>query len=311
MASNSLETHIETIRRFSRVYTRTIGLLDEVYLESPYNLSAVRILYELAHAPQLTASSLASDLAMDPGYLSRILRQLERDRLIVRTPSPIDRRQTIMQLSEEGQNFVASLEQRSREELAQTIETLAHDERQRLSDALATAAEILSPEGGTPAPFIIRSHRPGDLGWIVARHGALYVEEFGWDATFEAEVARIAADFIGNFDAFCERCWIAVRGGENIGSIALVKHPDRPGVAKLRLLLVEPSARGLGLGKHLVDECLRFARQSGYHTVTLWTFSELSAASHIYQSVGFQLIREEPQHVFGRDMIEQTWELRL
>ena len=311
MISSSLDTHVEALRRFSRVYTRTIGLLSEDYLESPYNLSAVRVLYELAHTQPLTASSLAHDLAMDSGYLSRILRQLVRDGLVTRTPSTTDRRQIMLQLSDDGAIVIAQLEQRSREELAQIVTALTPDERQRLSSALDSAAELLSPTEQRSNPFIIRPHRPGDLGWIIARHGALYVDEFGWDATFEAEVARIAADFIEHFDDTCEHCWIAMRDGRNIGSIALVKHPERPGVAKLRLLLVEPSARGLGLGRHLVEECIRFARQSGYHTITLWTFGELAAASRIYQTAGFQLVQEAPRHVFGRDMTEQIWELSL
>ncbi|MCA9835158.1 MAG: bifunctional helix-turn-helix transcriptional regulator/GNAT family N-acetyltransferase [Thermomicrobiales bacterium] len=302
---------VDIVRRFSRTYTRTLGLLQEGYLESPYGLTEVRVLYELAHADATNAVSLASELGLDAGYLSRILGRLSRSGLITRAPSPLDRRQIILQLTEAGTDVVAGMEARSSQEISALLAGLSGNDQRRLTSALATAAEILDPQNDSTSAFVVRAHRPGDMGWIVSKHGSMYAEEFGWDATFEAVVARIVADFIDHFDSTCEHCWIAERDGQNIGSIALVKHPEREGVAKLRLLLVDPSARGLGLGKYLVNECLRFARHSGYRVVTLWTYSMLDTAIHLYQAAGFRLVDESPEHVFGRDLIEQTWELVL
>lgn len=311
MAESSLEQRIKAVRHFNRFYTRQLGLLQESYLESPYSLSEVRVLYELAHRESTPAVTLATDLGLDAGYLSRILRRFQQQGLVTKQPSASDGRQLLIRLSDAGAAAVADLERRSSHEIARLLERTPPERQQHLVAAMRTIEAVLDPASPPNTPYLIRPHRPGDLGWIVARHGAIYAEEFGWDITFEAVVARIAADFIDHFDPARERCWIAERDGVTIGSIALVTHPDRPGVAKLRLLLVEPSARGLGVGRRLVDECLRFARQTGYQTVTLWTYDCLTSATRIYASVGFRLIHESPQRAFGRDLVEQTWELAL
>jgi DNA-binding MarR family transcriptional regulator/GNAT superfamily N-acetyltransferase len=311
MAATDLDARIDAVRRFSRFYTRHLGLLQEGYLESPYSLTEARVLYELAHHGPTTASTLAAGLSLDAGYLSRLLQRFDRQGLIARSPSPLDGRQQIIRLTEEGQRAFAPLDQRSRDDIARMLEPVTPGAQQRLVEAMRTIETVFDPAAQTSAPYLIRDHRPGDMGWVVMRHGAIYAAEYGWDATFEALVARIAADFLDHFDPACDHCWIAERGGVNIGSIFLVKHPDREGVAKLRLLLVEPGARGLGVGRRLVEECIRFARQAGYHTITLWTNDVLVAARRIYEAAGFHLVHEAPHHAFGHDLVEQTWELAL
>lgn len=315
---------IDAMRRFNRFYTREIGVLEQGHLHSEFPLVGVRLLYELVHWNDVrddppTATDLAREMGLDAGYLSRLLRDLVRKRLVKRTPSLADARQHHLQLTAEGRNVAADLEKRAQDDIATLLAPLSENKQRLVIDALRTVQASLSTKSDdnvhdtsaqSPA-FIIRAPRAGDLGWVVARHGAVYAQEYGWNAEFEALVARVVADFVDNYDPTREACWIAERDGENVGSIFLVRHPERPGVAKLRLLLVEPSARGLGVGRRLVEECTRFARASGYHTVTLWTNKILVSALRIYEAAGYKVVKEEPHHSFGHDLVSQTWELAL
>ena len=316
---------IDEVRRFNRFYTREIGVLEQGHLHSEFSLAAVRLLYELAHwndshqGPP-TATDVAREMGLDAGYMSRLLRDLVRRRLVKRTPSPEDARQHHLRLTPEGRGVSTELEKRAKAGIAKLLAPLSDNKQRLVVDALRTAQASLSATtlegtsdataGATPS-FIIRGPRAGDLGWVVARHGVVYAQEYDWNVEFEGLVARIVADYIAQHDSEREACWIAERNGENVGSIFLVKHPERAGVAKLRLLLVEPSARGLGVGRRLVEECTRFARQAGYHTITLWTNSVLVSALRIYEAAGYKLIEETPHHSFGQDLVSQVWELEL
>jgi DNA-binding MarR family transcriptional regulator/GNAT superfamily N-acetyltransferase len=299
----------EAVRRFNRFYTKRIGVLHEGLLQSPFSLTEVRVLYELAHQENITASELAKELGLDAGYLSRILRRFEYCGFLDRTPSQNDGRRSHLRLTQQGRDAFASLDERSHDEVAALLDKLPATEQKRLLDAMQTIEKTLASPRIATTPYLLRSHQPGDMGWIIHRHGVLYAQEYGWNEEFEALVAEIAAKFIQTFDPRRERCWIAERDGELIGSVFLVKQSDE--VAKLRLLLVEPAARGLGVGTRLVEECIRFARQAGYTTITLWTNDVLRAARHIYEKVGFHLMREGPHYSFGHDLVEQTWELAL
>lgn len=309
MAQPAVSANIETIRQFNRFYTRQIGVLDEGLLKSPYSLTEVRVLYELAHRKQPTAKSLCSDLGLDAGYLSRILTNFEKRGLLEKRPSESDGRQNLLSLTAEGRKVLAPLEARSQQEVAGMLAKLPVSQQSQLLKAMLSIQTLLSPESKTRTPYVLRSHRPGDMGWVVHRHGVLYSQEYGYDERFEALVAEIVAEFIQNLDPKRERCWIAERGEEIVGSIFLVKKSRT--VAKLRLLLVEPSARGLGLGKRLVDECIRFGRAVGYKKIVLWTQSELRAARHLYEMAGFQLIEEKPHQSWGQNLTAEIWELKL
>lgn len=309
MVATQSNDEIATFRRFNRLYTRTIGTLSEHLLDTPYSLTEARILYELANREKVTAKEIASQLNLDPGYLSRILRKFEEAGLIDKETSTTDARSTLLKLTHRGKAAFAELNQLSNKQAHELLDSLTPAKREDLLRSMRTIEEVLTHE--TSAPYILRQHRPGDMGWVTSRHGAIYAQEYGWDEHFEALVARIVADFIIDYDPKRERCWIAERNGDRLGCIFLVKHPERSDTAKLRLLLVEPSARGLGLGKALVNECVSFARTAGYKKVTLWTQSILAAAHSIYQQAGFTLVHEEPHHSFGADLIGQTWELTL
>jgi DNA-binding MarR family transcriptional regulator/N-acetylglutamate synthase-like GNAT family acetyltransferase len=309
MPNENPRTRIDAIRRFNRFFTRRIGVLREGLLHTPYSLTEARILFEIANHHDLTASDLSRELGLDPGYLSRILAGLERRGLIERTPSESDARRLLLALTPEGRDAFSLLDARSREEVAEMLGELSEEEQQRLLEAMRTIERILDKGFKYSEPFFLRTHEPGDMGWVVHRHGVLYAREYGWDERFEALVARIVADFINNLDPARERCWIAEMEGERIGCVFVVKANDE--VAKLRLLLVEPKARGLGLGSRLVEECIRFARSRGYKTLTLWTNSVLDAARHIYEDQGFMLVEEEEHHSFGKDLVGQNWELAL
>jgi DNA-binding MarR family transcriptional regulator/N-acetylglutamate synthase-like GNAT family acetyltransferase len=309
MAESEFDQRVAAVRRFNRFYTRQIGLLQEGYLKSPFSLSEVRVLYELAHQDQPTAAELSRDLGLDPGYLSRVLRGFEKRRLITRTRSEADGRQSHLGLTARGQAAFAPLERRSHQEIGEIVAALPAPEQTRLVAAMHAIESILGARPEQKVPYILRPHQPGDMGWVVHRHGALYGQEYGWDERFEAMVAEIVAKFIHNYDPKKERCWIAEKNGEAVGSVFVVRQSKT--VAKLRLLLVEPKARGLGIGARLVEEGLRFARQAGYRKMTLWTNSILRAARHIYEETGFHMVHEERHRSFGHDLVGETWEREL
>ncbi|MGO8914849.1 MAG: GNAT family N-acetyltransferase [Stellaceae bacterium] len=309
MAEVRPEARVDAVRGFNRFYTQKIGVLQEGLLASPFSLTEARVLYELAQRRDATASGLCRDLGLDAGYVSRILRRFEKQRLIARTRSAADGRQSFLALTEAGGEAFAALNRRSREEVAALLASLSAADQTLLVQAMRGIERLLGAGGAGAAPLRLRPHRPGDMGWVASRHGAVYAEEFGWDESFEALVAEIVAGFLRQFDPARERCWIAERDGERLGSVFLVRQSPR--VAKLRLLLVEREARGLGLGALLVEECVRFARDAGYRKLQLWTQSILVPARRIYARAGFRRIREEPHRSFGQDLIGEFWELRL
>jgi DNA-binding MarR family transcriptional regulator/N-acetylglutamate synthase-like GNAT family acetyltransferase len=300
---------IAAVRRFNRFYTRQIGVLRKNYLDSPYSLGEMRVLYELAHNCARTASDIGRALDLDAGYLSRVLRNFEKRGLLTRKTSSEDARQSYLALTARGAKIFAPFEKRSQEQAGGMLKKLSGDEQARLVAAMTTIESMLD---GGPEPkreYSLRQPRSGDLGWMVARHAQLYAEEYGWTEPFEGLCAQIVADFDNNFDAKMERCWIAEMNGENVGCVMVVK--DKPGVARLRLLLVDPKARGLGLGQRLVDECVKFARKAGYKKITLWTHSILYAARHCYEKAGFTLTSSEKKHSWGKDVVAEYWDLDL
>jgi len=300
---------INAVRRFSRFYTNRIGLLHEGLLGSPLSLAEGRIVYELGSCGGTTAAGLSAEFGLDPGYLSRLLRGFEERGLIEKTVSATDGRQRILSLTASGRVLFDAIDSRSAAEVGALLARLTPAERGRLCAALRTAETLLGGPAPAAAPVVLRPPRPGDIGWVVHRHGALYAAEYGWDETFEALVAEIAAGFVRTADPRRERCWIAERDDAILGSVFLVRHSDE--VAKLRLLYMEPAARGGGLGRLLVRECLRFAASVGYRRITLWTNDVLVAARAIYRSEGFRLIGSEPHHSFGKDLVSETWEREL
>ncbi|MDB5363107.1 MAG: MarR family transcriptional regulator [Rhodospirillales bacterium] len=308
MTEQGLAERIGAVRRFNRFYTRQIGVLREGLLASPFSLAESRVLYELAHRVDATATDLGRDLGLDAGYLSRMLRSFETQGFVERRRSPQDGRQSYLALTDAGQAAFAPLNERSSAEVAAMLAKLDLRAQVRLSGAMAEIEAILNPPADA-APYRLRPHGPGDIGWVIERHGALYHQEFGWDQSFEALVAEIGAKFLREFDPARERAWIAEQGGDRIGSVFLVRQSDQ--VAKLRLLLVEPSARGLGLGRRLTEECIQFARARGYDRITLWTNDILTAARGIYDRAGFRLIASEPHQSFGQDLVGENWELDL
>lgn len=310
---------LQAIRSFNRFYTHRIGVLNEGLLGSPYSLAESRLLWELAHHAHSTATELARTLDLDAGYLSRLLRRLKEQGLIESTRSSADARQTLLSLTPAGRAAFAPLDQRSREQITALLAPLPEAHQQQVLQAMGTLQQLLGDEaprrGG--APYLLRPHRAGDMGWVVSRHGALYAQEYRWDTRFEALVARLAADFIDRFDPARETCWIAERDGQNIGCVFLVQardetsHEPLPGVAQLRMLLIEPTARGLGLGQRLVHECERFARMAGYSRIVLWTNSLLLAARSIYQKAGYTMTASEPHHSLGHALVGETWQKEL
>ena len=304
-----LESQIAAIRGFSRFYTRKLGIIEPKLLDSPWTLQEARIIYEIAARKTCTATDLVRTLGLDAGYLSRTLQTLQRRQIVARKPSKSDRRAAELTLTAKGRAAFAELDRRSRSEVAGLLGKLDPAGRAAAVAAMTTIEQTLEPPALQPASFLLRSHRPGDIGWVVSRHGALYAQEYGWDISFEALVAEIAAQFIRSYDPLREQCWIAEIGGEPVGSVFLVKASDE--VAKLRLLLVERKARGLGAGRALTEQCIRFARQAGYRSITLWTQSILVAARGIYQRAGFKRVKEEKHHSFGVDLVGETWELKL
>ncbi len=301
---------IAAVRGFNRFYTRQIGVLNEHLLESKFSLTEMRVLYELAHRDGTTASELCKDLGLDPGYLSRMLQDFEKGSLLARVKSSFDARQSNLSLTARGKKTFAPFEARSTEQMAQILASLGPGEQHRLLQAMSTIESLLQPRISPSSSFVVRGHRPGDMGWVVHRHGVLYSQEYAYDQRFEALVAEIVAHFVQHFDSKRDACWIAEKDGEIVGSIFLVKKSKT--VAKLRLLLVEPSARGLGIGRRLIEECVSFARQALYKKVVLWTQSELRAARHLYEQAGFQLAGEKHHDSWGREgLVAETWELKL
>ena len=300
---------VASVRRFNRFYTRRIGVLEEGLLHSPYSLTEVRVLYELAHRENVTARDLARDLGLDNGYLSRILQRFARQGLVRRETGTEDARQRPLVLTAQGRRAFAPLDRRSQKEVSTMLAPLAESDQVRLVGAMHAIESVLEPASAEAPPFVLRTHRPGDMGWVTQAHGEMYWREYGWDERFEALVAHIAAEFIDKLDRKRERCWIAERDGERVGSVFLVKKTQA--VAKLRLLIVDPRTRGLGLGRLLVRECIRFAREAGYRSITLWTQQNLTSARAIYQTEGFKLTASEPHAMFGVPLVGETWDLTL
>ena len=304
---------IASVRRFHRFYTRQIGVLRKTYLDSPYSLGEGRILYEIANRDDVTATDVGRALDLDAGYLSRVLRNFEKRGLITRKTSATDARQSHLGLSERGRKAFAPLERRSQQQTGAMLDKLDGGQQSRIVAAMHTIEQLLTNSAEevrkTKPNCVLRAPRAGDFGWIVSRHAQLYEQEYGWKDPFEGLCAQIVADFVNNFDSKLERCWIAELNGENVGCVMLAK--DKPGIARVRLLLVDPKARGLGIGARLVDECVRFARKAGYKKITLWTHSVLTAARHIYEKAGFKLTGSEPHKSWGRPVVSEYWDLTL
>jgi DNA-binding MarR family transcriptional regulator/GNAT superfamily N-acetyltransferase len=303
------ESRVGAVRRFNRLYTRRIGVLEDGFLGSPYSLTQARVLYELAQRPTSTATEVAAELGLDHGYLSRVLRGFIERGLVVKTGSPDDRRQSLLSLTAKGRMAFAPLDEHSQNEVAAMLGALSVADQERVVAAMRTIEGSLCEAPTPQIPYLLRTPRPGDMGWIVSRHGALYREEYGWDERLEALIAEIVAGFIRNHDRQRERCWIAERAGENVGSVLLVRETDE--VARLRLLLVEPRARGLGIGARLVEEAVRFAREVRYRKLTLWTHTVLTAARHVYERAGFKLTDQWTHDMFGKQLSAETWDLQL
>ncbi|WP_201314371.1 bifunctional helix-turn-helix transcriptional regulator/GNAT family N-acetyltransferase [Dyella sp. EPa41] len=302
-----LEDHAEKVRQFNRFYTRLIGALQERLLESEYSLTEVRILYELAQQPALTSADLCRMLDLNAGYVSRVIGGFEKKGLLTKNRSAGDARAAQLKLTDKGRRTFQPLNDASREEVMAMLRPLSGPQQERLVQAMGQIQGLLGEPESTS--YLLRDPQPGDMGWIVHRQGLLYFQEYGWNADFEALVAEIVAKFVQAFDPRSDRCWIAEKDNQVVGSIFVVRQDEA--TAKLRLLYVDANARGLGIGHRLVDECLRFARQAGYKKMMLWTNSVLADARRIYEKAGFQLVKEEAHHSFGKDLVGQTWSLDL
>ena len=308
-ATKDSDDQISAVRAFNRFYTRKLGVLDQHLMKSPFSLSEARVLYELAHRDELSAKEIGAELGLDAGYLSRIVQNFDEGGLITRKPLASDRRQNRLGLTAKGRQAFAKLDRSSHDEVGAMLAALPRGASGRLIGAMATIERLLGAADAPSPRAILRDHRPGDMGWVVQSHGALYASEYGFDSSFEGLVAEITAKFLASFDASRERCWIADIDGAQVGSIFLVRHSDD--VAKLRLLLVDPAGRGQKLGQRLVAECIGFAKACGYRKITLWTQSILVAARRIYQDAGFVRVASEPHRSFGQSLIGETWELEL
>jgi DNA-binding MarR family transcriptional regulator/N-acetylglutamate synthase-like GNAT family acetyltransferase len=304
-----LDRRVQAVRRFNRFYTRQIGVLHDALYRSPFSLTEVRVLYELAHREAPAAAAIGKELGIDAGYLSRILREFGERGLLRRRRSESDDRQSLLSLTAKGRKVFEPLNERSNIEVRAMLGGLSEEKQHRIVEAMETIEGLLGPRQENKVPYLLRPHQPGDMGWVVYRHGVLYAQEYGVNELFEALIAEIVAKFIPEFDARRERCWIAERDGEIVGSVFLVRDSDE--VAKLRLLLVEPEARGLGIGNRLVSECVRFAQQVRYRKITLWTNSVLVAARNIYEKAGFRMIRSQPDDMFRAGWVGENWELEL
>lgn len=303
------KAQVATIREFNRFYTRQIGVLNREFLDTPYSLAEVRVLYELYHHDKTTATAVGQELGLDAGYLSRILRGFDRKGLLAREPSSTDGRQTFLRLSAAGRRVFEEVDGRQRAAVAKMLEQMPSSERDQLIAAMHKIERLLGLSPEPPVPYMLRPHQPGDIGWVTHRQGVIYNQEYGWDETFEAFVAEILSKFVLTFNPKRERSWIAERDGEIVGSVFCAEKTKS--VAALRLLYVEPNVRGLGIGTRLVDECISFARRAGYKKLSLWTNSVLHPARRIYERAGFDLVESKPHHSFGKDLVGQTWELDL
>jgi len=309
--SHTLDAHIAAVRRFNRFYTRQIGLLRRSYLGSPFSLTEMRVLYEIAHAGNPSAADIARKLDVDAGYLSRMLRNFEQRGLVARARSKADARQSHLALTSHGRRTFEPIDQRSQHEVGAMLARLSTARQSRLLASMRRIEELLDTqsEPATTPSYILRAPKPGDFGWIISRHATLYAEEYGWKGPFEAMCAQIVADYLAKHDPRRERCWIAERDGENAGSIMLAKESED--VARIRLLLIEPAARGHGLGVRLVEECISFARKAKYRKVTLWTHSVLTTARRIYERAGFELVASKKHRSWGKPVVGETWDLEL
>lgn len=301
---------IAAVRRFNRFYTQRLGVLQEAWLDSPFTLTEARVLYELTQRAEATATDIGTELGLDAGYLSRLLRSFEKQGLIARRPSPDDARQSLVSLTPKGRKAFRPLEERSTQQVGGSLAPLSPADQRRLVAAMGTITNLLDQGHDKPRAAILRPPRIGDFGWIVSRHAELYAQEYGWTEPFEGLCAQIVADYLNKLDAKRERCWIAELHGAPVGCVMLVKD-EKPGIARIRLLIVDPSARGLGLGKRLTAECIRFARKSGYRGITLWTHSVLTAARAVYEKAGFTLTSSEKRHTWGKDVVAEFWDMKL
>jgi len=304
-----MDTQIEAVRSFNRFYVRQLGLLEGGLIKGAFSLTQIHILFELAHNEGLTASRLGRDLGLDPGYLSRILKKFETQKLITRTPLATDARQSVLAMTAKGRKIYEPLDQLSKERNAEMLAPLSEDVRRKVISSMRVIHRAIGDASDCVEPYLLRPHEAGDIGWITYRHGILYHDEYGWDETFEALVASILAEFVTSHDPKFERSWIAERDGEIVGSIFCVRETKKR--ARLRVFYVEPSARGIGIGRRLVDECIRFARSKGYQSITLRTVDVLGVARCIYEAAGFVLTGEERLHEFGYEHMHQDWDLKL
>lgn len=299
---------IATIRSFNRFWTNQIGLLRSGLLDTPYSLTEARVIFELAQRPSVPLADLRRDLDIDAGYMSRIVRRFAADGLVTTEASPADGRRKVVSLTDAGEAAFADLNRRSAAEITAMLGALSQGETERLVEAMRTIQDVFASQP-TSRPYVIRGLQPGDLGWVVQRHGAVYADEYGWNQDFEALVARIVADYVDNHDPAWENAWIAELDGEPVGCVFCVRKDDD--VAQLRILLVDPRARGLGIGSRLVEECIRFARRVGYRRMVLWTNDVLVSARRIYEAFGFELVEEDAHTSFGHELVGQNWSLDL
>ena len=300
---------IAAVRRFNRFYTQHLGMLRDGYLDSPFSLTQARVLYEIRQRGSATATEIGRDLGLDAGYLSRLVAQFEKSALIRKERSPSDGRQSFLSITAIGRKAMDHLEQRTVRQVSDVLHRLSDPDQDRLVSAMRAVERMIAPEPEAKPGITLRELKAGDLGWIVARHGTLYAEEYGWGENFEGLCAQIVAEFAANYDGKRERCWIAEMDGENVGSVFLVKDTDE--IARIRLLLVDPVARGRGLGTQLTDECVRFAKAAGYRGITLWTHSVLTAARHVYAKAGFTLTSSEKRKSFGKQVVSEIWDLKF
>jgi DNA-binding MarR family transcriptional regulator/GNAT superfamily N-acetyltransferase len=307
--ARSLPKYVADVRQFNRFYTRELGLLDRHLLQSPFTLAEARVLYELAQRETTTASAICAELGLDLGYLSRILKSFEQQKFIKRERASTDNRQYNIRLTRLGRQQFVPLDRAARVQVASLIEPMPIDLRDQLVESMRRVQDLLAPQVTKAKSYQTRGLRPGDIGWVTHRQALLYAQEYGWDLTYEALVAEILSGFVKSYDPKCDDAWIAEQDRAIVGSVFLVR--ECATAAKLRLLYVEPSARGLGIGRRLVDECICSARSKGYEKLSLWTNDVLVSARKIYQAAGFRLMREEPHHSFGKDLLGQTWELAL